>query len=364
MTATVDHDALHTALEDALRRRFDDRIAAATAYGEEFAELWRTTAEGARGGKLLRPRLLVEVFQELAGSRTAADDNMVIDVATAIELLHYSFLLHDDVIDGDVLRRGRPNVIGALATGAIPTVASAHDAERAAHWGRTGAILMGDLLLAGAVLDFARVDIAAPARSRLLALVEDVVSETVAGELADVSFSDRVVTPDLPTILRMTTRKTAVYSFELPLRSAAILAGATSAAEEALASAGRSIGLAYQLQDDVLSVFGDPDAHGKDPHSDLREGKETAIIAYARMTSAWPEIGERFGAADLTDHEAAEIRRGLRVCGAEQFVDNLVAEQLREAGTVIDDAVDRGVLPRGIRPLFLALVSRLTGRRS
>ncbi|WP_217181922.1 polyprenyl synthetase family protein [Streptomyces sp. AC495_CC817] len=357
MAAAVEHDALHAAIEDSLRRRFDDGIATARAYGEEFAALWLTTAAGAVGGKLLRPRLLVDAFRELTG---AADPSDAVELATAVELLHYSFLLHDDVIDGDVVRRGRPNVIGRLRDDVDR--ADAPDVERATHWGRTGAILMGDLLLTAAVLGFARVDVPSAVRSRLLTTLENAVSETVAGELADVGFSDGVLAADLPSILQMTARKTAVYSVELPLRAAAVLAGRSIDAEEALAAIGRRLGLAYQLQDDLLSVFGDPQEHGKDPHTDLREGKETAIIAYARMTSAWASIAPRFGTADLTGAEAAELRLRLRDCGAEGFVENLVAEQLDDAIGLIDEAVRGGLLPDGMRSVLLGFVERISGR--
>ncbi|MBO9625860.1 MAG: polyprenyl synthetase family protein [Microbacterium sp.] len=360
MPATVDNDALHAALESSLQRRFAQRIEEAGAHDPDFAALWRTTAAGAAGGKLLRPRLLVETFHELAGD--AASDRAVIDIATAVELLHCSFLLHDDVIDGDVLRRGRPNVIGALGRDVDGDARSI--SARAGHWGRSGALLMGDLLLADAVLGFARADLPHVARARLLIALERVISETVSGELADVAFSDGVRTADLPSILRMTAGKTAVYSFELPLRAAAILADRAPEVEEALATCGRSIGLAYQLQDDLLSVFGDPHAHGKDPLSDLREGKETAIIAYARMTSAWSSIAPRFGAADLSDADAVVIRRLLRQCGAETFVDNLVGEHLVAAVSLLDDAVHHGILPDGARRVLVALVARITGRRS
>lgn len=367
MPAAVGHDALHAAIEDSLRRRFDDGIDAARSYGDEFVRVWRTAADGAIGGKLLRPRLLIESHRALTGGHGTVDhddEDAVVELATAVELLHYSFLLHDDVIDGDMMRRGRPNLVGALALAADRPFRGAIPSPRAQHWGRSGALLMGDLLLTGAVLGFARVPVGAETRARLLDLLEHVVTETVAGELADVGLGDGVLDAELPAILRMTARKTAVYSFELPLRAAAILSGCTRAAEDALAEAAGHIGLAYQLQDDLMSVFGDAREHGKDPRSDLREGKETAIIAYARMTSAWSAIAPRFGAQDLTPAEASLLVSRLRACGAEAFVETLIAERLQEARSIVDDAVRDALMPAGIRPVLLAVMDRTTGRRS
>lgn len=359
----VTPDALSSLVEDALRRRLSAGIASAEAYGPDFLRLWQLTAETALGGKLVRPRLLLDAFDAFHGEAapTPSTAHAAVELAATVELLHYGFLLHDDVLDGDTVRRGRPNLIGALAERPSSSTIGIPEAD-ARHWGRTGAVLMGDLLLTSSVMGFARADVPADMRIRLLDLLESVILETVVGEHTDVGFSDGVIVPELPRILAMTTRKTAAYSFELPLRAAAILANATPESEAGIAAIGRHLGLAYQLQDDLLSAFGDADSHGKDPHSDLREGKETAIIAYARMTSVWPSIELRFGTADLSAADAEGIRDRLRECGAEAFVENLVAEELADARQLLTSP--DSPLPRGLRDVLLALAARIDGRRS
>ena len=225
----VTDEALSSLVEDALRRRLAAGIASAEAYGPDFVRLWQLTAETALGGKLVRPRLLLDAFDAFHEGATPKSSvaHAAVELAATVELLHYGFLLHDDVLDGDTVRRGRPNLIGALAE--RPSSSTIGIPERnARHWGRTGAVLMGDLLLTSSVLGFARADVPASLRGRLLDLLESVILETVVGEHTDVGFSDGVITPELPRILAMTTRKTAAYSFELPLRAAAILAEATS----------------------------------------------------------------------------------------------------------------------------------------
>lgn len=358
MAVTVTEEDLGTRIEAVLRRRFAERAVAAEHYGAEFAALWHTAAEHALGGKLLRPRMLMDLLSALTmAPLTAEDTARAIDVAAHVELLHFAFLLHDDVIDGDLTRRRRPNLIGSL-------VSRRPDAggEAALHWGRSSAILLGDLLLSSAVLGFARADIPATRRERLLALLETTVFETVAGEHSDVALSDGIIAADLRTILATSASKTAAYSFVLPLRAAAILSGASTAAEEQLTEIGGHLGLAYQLQDDLLCVFGDPETHGKDPYSDLREGKETAIIAYARMTSHWPSIELRFGATDLSVEDAAEMRDRLRECGAEGFVRGLVEEQLAAVSTVLAEAEEAGTLSADAGRVVLALADRIEGR--
>ncbi|MFS0910161.1 polyprenyl synthetase family protein [Microbacterium sp. 179-I 3D2 NHS] len=358
MTTTATEEDLGTRIEQALRQRFSERSAAAEHYGTEFVALWHAAAEHALGGKLIRPRLLIELLRALTPSGlTAAQVQRAVDVAVNVELLHFAFLLHDDVIDGDLIRRRRPNLIGSLVERR-----GTDAAEPALHWARSSAILMGDLLLASAVLGFARADVTDDGRTRLLALLEQTIFETVAGEHSDIGLSDGIIAPDLRTILSTSSYKTATYSFVLPLRAAAVLAGSSPAAEDQLTAIGRHLGLAYQLQDDLLSVFGDAGSHGKDAYSDLREGKETAIIAYARMTGHWPGIELRFGSTDLSDADAREMSDLLRECGAERFVRGLVQEQLGAVSTVLAEAESAGTLSAAAGRTILALTSRIEGR--
>jgi len=358
MSATATEETLGTQIEEALRLRFSERRAAAERYGSEFVELWEAASEHALGGKLIRPRLLMDLLQAMAPAPLSEEGTRrAIDVAAHVELLHFAFLLHDDVIDGDLIRRRRPNLIGTLVS-ARP----AEPIEPALHWARSSAILLGDLLLASAVLGFARADVTADARERLLSLLEQTIFETVAGEHADVALSDGVIAPDLRTILSTSAYKTATYSFVLPLRAAAVLADSPASTEERLTLIGQRLGLAYQLQDDLLSVFGDPEEHGKDAFSDLREGKETAIIAYARMTSHWESIELHFGRSDLTVADGADTRDRLRECGAETFVRGLVQEHLDAVSTALADAESDGTLSAAAGQTIRGIASRVEGR--
>ncbi|MFK0403712.1 polyprenyl synthetase family protein [Microbacterium sp. NPDC090225] len=359
MAAVATQDELGIRVEEALRQRFLERGTAAENYGEPFAALWRAAAAHAMGGKMIRPRLLLEMHRALTASGAGVDQTTAIEIAAEVELLHYAFLLHDDVIDGDLVRRRQPNLIGTLAAA---TGRGREDSEL--HWARSSAILMGDLLLATSVLGFARARVSTAARLRLLDLVEHTIVETVAGEHIDVGLGDGIIEPELRTILEMSTYKTATYSFSLPLRAAAILAGASVELEDDLAMIGRHLGLAFQLQDDLLCVFGDHEVHGKDAFSDLREGKETAIIAYARMTTAWPHIRQHFGSAVLDEHGAVRIREHLRDCGAERFVQGLVTDELAAASAVAVDIESAHIVSGDVVDSIRTLIARIQGRAS
>lgn len=367
--------SMRASVERELGAIFARHSATTKAYGAEFAHLWELAARHAQDGKLVRPMLLLETFDALRRSREILpgsgvaeqselhgdqDIENVARVAAAIETLHYSFLLHDDVIDGDLVRRGRPNLIGELAE----TTLSPGRGRGARHWAETGGILAGNLLLSAAHQQFARLDVPAEVRVRLLDLLEHTIIETTAGEFIDVGLCDGIIAPDLNTVLTMTRRKTATYTFELPLRAAVILAGGSRQLEETLSSAGAHLGLAYQLQDDLLSTFGDAELHGKDPYSDLREGKQTAVVCFARMTSAWPSIEADFGNPELPEETAELMRTLLTECGAERFVEGLIEEQLTAFYEVLVGGSDAEEIPTELRAVLLNLVARIEGRQS
>ncbi len=361
---------LCTAIENELGGLIGKRASAATAYGPDFARLWALAGQNVLGGKFVRPLLLMETYDALNHTQQenrpaeSRHRETAISIAAAIELLHYAFLLHDDVIDGDLVRRGHPNLIGALLAEAGETARETTGADSThagsfLHWAQTGGILMGDMLLAATHQAFARADLPHELRLRLLDLLEHTINETVAGEQLDVGLGDGVIAPDLQTILVMCGYKTATYTFELPLRAAATLAGADFAVENALATAGRHLGLAFQLQDDLLSTFGDPRRHGKDPFSDLREGKETAIIAHARTTMAWADIEPFFGRPDLSVGDGQHVRRHLSDCGAEAFVQGLIEEQMQAFNNQLTSTI-----PASVRNVLLDLAGQLEGRQS
>lgn len=345
-------------VDDELRRMLGERTARATAYGASFVALWEAAADTLLGGKMLRPRLLLAAYDALTESPDAAAARAsVVRIAAAVEVLHFAFLLHDDVIDGDLQRRGRPNLIGTLLN-----QRAGLRARDDAHWARTNALLLGDVLLSDAHQILAREDLPHEQRVRLLDLLDHTVTESVAGEQLDVGLADRILPADLTTVLDMTRLKTATYTFEMPLRAGAILAGRTTATELAVAELGRHLGIAFQLQDDLLSTFGRPDEHGKDAYSDLREGKETAAIAYARMTSAWPAIEAHFGSAHLTAAEGDLLRSHLTGCGAEAFVQSLIDDQLRACVTLLADP-DAGI-PAALHPVISDILTAIEGRRA
>ncbi len=313
----------------ALARMLDTGRARAQLTDPEHARLWDALAAATEGGKRFRPALLVATHDALGGSQPAA----AAEVGAAVELLHTAFVIHDDVIDGDHLRRGRLNVSGVFRDGAL---AAGADSDEAIVYGRTAAILAGDLALAAAVRAVATCRAPAAAVHQLMDLFDSALHTTAAGELADVRFSVDPTPVTLPESLLMAEQKTSAYSFALPLQAGAVLAGADEGTRDRLGATGRVLGIAFQLTDDLIGVFGDPNRSGKSATSDLRTRKQTPLLVHAQSTPEWPRIAGYVG-RDLSADELVEVQGLLTACGSRAFVEALVEGHLVSARAALDE---------------------------
>jgi len=302
--------AVLAGVEARLDRFFDTESARAARHSAEFQALWREMRAAAAGGKRVRPRLLVITGYHLGGD---IPTDQLIELATIIELLHTALIVHDDVIDGDIERRGAPNLIGAFAAAARR---DGLGEDAAARWSQNAAILAGDLLLTAAVRLTATLHIDADRRRRLVELLDESIYRAAAGELADISYAAGLGSPTAADIRDMMADKTAHYSVELPLRAAAILVGASTETEAQLAAIGQSLGIVFQMRDDLLGVFGAATETGKSTKNDLREGKHTMLVALAKGSEAWEQAAPWFGHAELDDSGAQRLRDALELSGA------------------------------------------------
>ncbi len=328
-TPTDDRPAAIMASDRALERVLADGMARAREVGPAQVALWSALADATHGGKRFRPALAAAAYDMLGGS----DHEAVGALGAALELLHTAFVIHDDVIDGDDVRRGRPNVVGCYATDARGAGASGAAAR---HLGSTAAILAGDLALTASLRTVALCPVEPRTVRRLLDLFDLALHTTAAGELADVGYGIGTHEPSLAESLTMEEQKTSAYSFALPLQAAAVLAGADEPTVRRLGEAGRMLGIAFQLLDDLLGVFGDPAVTGKSVLTDLREGKQTPLIAHARTTPHWDGVAVHLGRPGLTEADAEVVRGLLLECGSRRFVEELAADYVDGARQALD----------------------------
>lgn len=270
------------------------------------------------GGKRLRPAFVYW------GHRATGADHLdgVLHAAAAVELLHNFALVHDDVMDRSVWRRGRPAVHVALAN------VHAEDglAGDAGWFGVSGAILAGDLAFVWSDRLFDEAPLSADALARARQVFTELRVEVMAGQYLDLRLagSDAATEPDA---LHVALLKSGRYTVTRPLQLGAAIGGVDPALDAALVGYGDAIGLAFQLRDDVLGLYGDPGTTGKGALEDLREGKRTVLILRA-MSLCGPaerqDLSGLLGNPGIGEGDADRAREIVRDCGALESVERLM----------------------------------------
>ena len=322
-------------------------------FSAPYMQLWESLEQMAQGGKKIRPRILMDAYEALGG----VDERTAVEAACAVELLHMGLVIHDDVIDKDVMRRGEMNITGRFASEAMLRGVTRRDAHA---WGEASSILAGDLALTMAHSLLARLDVRTDTRLAVLDLFEETIFESAAGEHYDVWLSMHLQRANPEDVVTMAEQKTGAYSFYAPLVLAATLAEASNSLVDDLSAIGRTIGVIYQLRDDVLGLFGDERDTGKSSLSDLREGKETLLIAHARADPAWEGVESLFGSSSLDAADGHRLRNVIEESGALVFVESLIAERCEQAHRQIDDAA----LPAALREQLTELIAACNLRAS
>lgn len=281
------------------------------------------------GGKRLRPYATLLMYQAYGG--TNVDD--VLSAALAQELIHQSMLMHDDIIDRDTIRYGVKNISGQY----VDTYASElTDTQTRRHFADSAAMLGGDLLIAESFLELAKANVTADILYKAQSCLHRAIFYVVGGELLDTEASFYPAgTIDPLTIAK---QKTASYSFVGPLTMGAILAGASDDQLAILTSLGETVGIAYQLRDDLIGVFGDSSETGKSTDGDIREGKQTLLIEEF-FKRANPEQRERFtalfGKEDASDEAICEARSLLVESGAKEAIELFIDVYKQQADNLI-----------------------------
>jgi len=307
----------------------------------------------ASGGKRLRPMLCYSAYRAAGG----AHGPEILNASGSLELLHTFAILHDDVMDQATLRRGRPALHRRLAD----ERRAGGRAEDADVFGVSVAVLAGDLalVLSDAMLTSSGFDAAALARA--LPSLEQMRRQAIAGQYLDLAQAGGPPAGAADAVL-IGRLKTAGYSVEGPIAVGAALAAAPEELRSALCGYGAAVGEAFFLRDELLGLFGDPEATGKDADSDLRRGKPTSLMADALARSG-PADRElllgRWGDPGATVEELAALRAAVASTGAlgaaAESIDGLIAR----AKKCLQDG---GVLHEPPGAMLAALADRLQMR--
>jgi geranylgeranyl diphosphate synthase type I len=338
-----DAEAFRAAIQSSLDSFVDDQAARLEPLGDDAARLVQAARGSVSGGKRFRASFCFWGFR--AARSDVPDEPALLRAAAALELLHASALVHDDYMDSSDTRRGRPAPHRAFE--------SLHRAEgwsgTPGQYGAAAAILLGDLLLCWSDEMLRRCGLPHDVVREALGFFDTTRSEVITGQFLDVSVQARG-SCDVEQAMRVLRYKSAKYSVERPLHVGAALAGAGPDVLEALTRFGLPLGEAFQLRDDLLGVYGDPDVTGKPAGDDLTEGKRTVLVALTLQQASAADAKRLDGAlgSRLTTAEVQELRRIIEDSGAHAEVERRIEELTRRSLAALEDApltdVARGVL--------------------
>ncbi len=353
------HTRRHTLDQEVVKQRvnqfLDDFYAARVVRSDlldaHYGDLWRAVQSlGLAGGKRYRSYLLLLAYDTYGGLEYEA----VLPCAAAQELLHLSLLIHDDIIDKDLIRYGQDNVAGLMKK----TYLSLGAGDQANHLAASAALLAGDLLLSSAYEIIAASNLSDRQKNQATLQLSESMFFVAGGELLDTESGVRGVA-SLP--LKIADYKTARYSFVTPLLTGALLADAPAQEFRTLEDFGVALGIAYQLRDDYLGMYGDEAVTGKSTLGDIREGKRTYLVQQALGRASAAErklLGALLGKADVSRAEADTVRQIVERCGAK----SVALEKIAGYAAVASQALQRLQIGADARKSFERVMLQATER--
>jgi len=307
------------------------------------------------GGKRLRPIFVYWGFRAGGGEEDCPE---IVRASLATELLHAFALIHDDIMDASDTRRGRPTAHRAFE-------AMAQEAGfrgDASAFGLGAGILLGDLAFAWADAALVESGFSPERLAGAFRVFNTMRTELMGGQYLDLLVAARG-RAGVEDVRRVAAYKSAKYTVERPLHLGLALAGGDPALAERLTAYGLPLGEGFQLRDDVLGVFGQPTLTGKPSGDDLREGKQTALVALARGRATGEVarlLDERVGARDLTENEVEALRQAIVDTGALEATEQRITSLAAESRTSLASLG----LPAPVHAALDALVTDLCFRQS
>lgn len=325
----------------------------ATSVDSSYVFLWNSLHDLMKsGGKRLRPKITLLAYETFGGR----DTETIIPVAAAHEFLHFSLLIHDDIIDRDYTRHGVANIAGRYKIAYSKHLSSA---EELSHFAHSAAILAGDLILSAAHQLIVRSELNDKQKILADSYLSRGIFDVAGGELLDTELS--FMPYDTGDALKVAIYKTSGYSFVAPLLTGAALAGASDEQLGYLREFAISLGIAYQLTDDLLGVFGSEDQTGKSTVSDIVEGKRTFMVEKALESFSNDDKTSfmmAFGNIKATPLEIETAKSLLKSSGAEAKT----LEKVSEYSTKATQLLDKLSLDKHYQQLFLELIKKVSER--
>jgi len=314
------------------------------------------------GGKRLRAAFMYWGYKAAQPSprlRRASrrdDDEAIIKASMSIELTNIFLLIHDDIIDRDDFRHG----VKTIHKRYEKLARQFYKKTNPVHFGDSMALVIGDMAAAAGneIIFNSRF----PAERILAALdkLQDIVSVTVGGELMDVVLEARRKATE-KEILKVHENKTAKYTVEGPLHLGALLAGADKKTLDAFSAYAIPVGIGFQIQDDILGIFGNEKKLGKPVGSDLRKGVQTLLITKAlengsRQQRQW--IQNMMGNPEAGEREIEEFKKIVIDTGSLEYSKNFSQKLIKQGR----DAIEKGDIPQNAKEFLSGIADYLMNR--
>lgn len=307
------------------------KVALAGKIDPLFQQLLEETERVARlGGKRLRPTLAVVGYRAAGGK----NDELVLNAAVALELLHVFMCVHDDIIDRDNQRHGGLNINGRYND----ILGQVEDESERTHLAQSMSLLAGDLLLTFVYEVIGELDVSAETRLRLMDRVNTTCFDTVGGQQLDVLYPLEGEL-GVERLLRIPYHKTSIYTFVNPLLFGAMLAGGVdSRVHDSLYKYGEKLGITFQIIDDILGIFGAVEATGKSTLSDIRDNKPTILRHYGfelSNTTQLEVLRSSFGKSSAGNNDLAAVKQVMTENGARARTFKLAEKHATQAKSAI-----------------------------
>ena len=264
----------------------------------------RQALNSSAGGKRLRALLALQAYASFGGTEDGRE--AILDIACALEVFQTAALVHDDIIDDSDLRRGKPSAHRALE----------HDTGSASQ-GRGLGLMLGDLLATAGVGIVNRAASRLADSSALTTAFLTMQREVEIGQILDLAV-EQAPLDDAEALadasMEVFRWKTASYTTIAPIELALLSAGVeTASARRTALAIGEPLGLAFQLQDDLIDVIGSSRTSGKPVGGDIREGKRTVLLADAISWADEPERAELIDIFSAQARDEAQVRRTIEL---------------------------------------------------
>jgi len=345
---------LKVAIDRELEHYFNIAIADAVKKDALIAEALEQTKKIAlAGGKRIRGALLAQAYFGVGGK----ERKKIIKVAAAIEFVHLFLLVHDDIIDRGELRHGQKTLHEIFGEKKQKNISK----DDSKHFGQSVAIIVGDMLYAIAIKVILEAGFAFEDCTKTILKLQEIVSTTIIGQSQDIAIEFRKKASE-EEVLAMYENKTARYTFEGPLYLGAMLAGCSDKKTlKALSLYALPIGTAFQIQDDILGVFGNEKKMGKSVASDIEEGKLSLMVLNAQKFATKiqrKKMDQILGKKKLTNAQIKSFKDILLATNSLEYAQNLAKKYFADGKKEIEKII---LLPEA-KKFFMSLVVYLEKR--